>query len=84
MNTRYSEMADKAWRSFVIYLPYVWLLLFFLTPFLIVFKISFSDPVIAQPPFTPLFDWARSGLSAVYITFDNFLFLFEDDLYWLS
>ncbi len=84
MNTRYSEMADKAWRLFVIYLPYVWLLLFFLTPFLIVFKISFSDPVIAQPPFTPLFDWARSGLSAVYITFDNFLFLFEDDLYWLS
>ena len=84
MNKRSGETADKAWRSVVIYLPYVWLLLFFLTPFLIVFKISLSDPVIAQPPFTPLFDWARNGMSVVYITFDNFLFLFEDDLYWVS
>ena len=84
MNNRYAEIADKAWRLFVVYLPYLWLLLFFLTPFLIVFKISFSDPVIAQPPFTPLFDWTKNGVKALYITFDNFLFLFEDDLYWSS
>ena len=84
MNNRYAEIADKAWRLFVVYLPYLWLLLFFLTPFLIVFKISFSDPVIAQPPFTPLFDWTKNGVNALYVTFDNFVFLFEDDLYWSS
>ena len=84
MKNTYSEIADRAWALFVVYLPYLWLILFFLAPFLIVFKISFADPIIAQPPFTPLFDWARSGTSALYITFDNFLFLFEDDLYWLS
>ena len=84
MKNTYSEITDRAWALFVVYLPYLWLVLFFLAPFLIVFKISFADPIIAQPPFTPLFDWARSGTSALYITFDNFLFLFEDDLYWLS
>ena len=84
MKNTYSEITDRAWELSVVYLPYLWLVLFFLAPFLIVFKISFADPIIAQPPFTPLFDWARSGTSALYITFDNFLFLFEDDLYWLS
>ena len=68
MKNTYSEITDRAWELFVVYLPYLWLVLFFLAPFLIVFKISFADPIIAQPPFTPLFDWARSGTSALYIT----------------
>lgn len=74
--------SEKLWRLFVIYLPYLWLLLFFLVPFLIIFKISFSDPVIGQPPFTPLFD--SSEPSFIHITLDNYRFLFEDNLYWLS
>ena len=34
--------------------PYLWLLLFFLAPFFIMLKISLADPLVAQPPFTPL------------------------------
>lgn len=79
-----SSAVDAAWRQFVIYLPYAWLALFFLAPFLIVFKISFSDPVLAQPPFTPLIDWSRRGLEAIYATWDNYRFLFSDNLYALS
>ncbi|MCY4040304.1 MAG: ABC transporter permease subunit [Gammaproteobacteria bacterium] len=75
---------DFLWRSLVIRLPYVWLLLFFLAPFLIVFKISFSDPVLAQPPFTPLFDWTQAGWDVLQGTFDNYRFLFSDNLYALS
>ncbi|MCC7461903.1 MAG: ABC transporter permease subunit [Gammaproteobacteria bacterium] len=37
----------------------LWLLLFFLVPFIIVLKISFSDTVIAQPPYTPLWEWVE-------------------------
>jgi putrescine transport system permease protein len=48
---------DRLWRSVVIATPYLWLLLFFLVPFAIVLKISFADPLVAQPPFTPFFDW---------------------------
>ena len=43
---------DNLWRRFVIAAPYLWLLVFFLVPFGFVLKISFSDPIIARPPFT--------------------------------
>ncbi len=78
------DFADRVWRSFVISLPYVWLVVFFLIPFLFVFKISFSDPVIGQPPFTPLFDWSKDSFSAFLGTLDNYRFLTEDNLYWIS
>jgi putrescine transport system permease protein len=79
---------DRWWRRFLIGLPYLWLLIFFLAPFAIVFKISFADPIMAQPPFTPLFDWSRdiAGglLDRIHFTFDNYRYLFDDDLYWTS
>lgn len=70
----------QLWQRFVVAIPYLWLLLFFLAPFAIVFKISFSDPVIGQPPFTPTFDDAGNVIS----TWDNYRFLFSDKLYGLS
>ncbi len=75
---------DALWRSLVIGMPYVWLTVFFLMPFLIVFKISFADPLISQPPFTALIDWSQSGFSRIQVTLDNYLFLFEDNLYVIS
>jgi ABC-type spermidine/putrescine transport system permease subunit I len=38
-------------------IPYFWLLLFFLAPFIIVFKISLSQKAIAMPPYTPVLDF---------------------------
>ena len=38
----------------IIFLPYVWMILFFLIPFLIIFKISFSVTEIAIPPYSPI------------------------------
>jgi len=61
--------------------PYAWLLLFFLAPFFIIFKISLADPVVALPPFTPLIDWAASGWARIQVTLDNYLFLFQDPYY---
>ena len=75
---------DNLWRRFVIFTPYLWLLIFFLLPFLFVLKISFADPMVALPPFTPLFDFAREGERWFHITLDNYRFLLEDDLYWIS
>ena len=75
---------DRLWRGFVIALPYAWLLLFFLAPFAIVLKISFADPVVAQPPFTPFFDWTATAGSRILATLDNYRFLLEDNLYWVS
>jgi len=71
---------DIAWRRIAIAIPYLWLFVFFLLPFIIILKISLADPIIAQPPFTPTF--AADGSLA--ITFDNFRFLLTDKLYALT
>lgn len=69
----------------VILVPYAWLLVFFLAPFLIVLKISFSSTAIAMPPYTPVLDWSEgiSGLIAKFGEFSafNYEFLFDDSLY---
>jgi putrescine transport system permease protein len=75
---------DRAWRIFVIAVPYFWLLLFFLIPFVFVFKISFADPIIGQPPFTPLINSSGHGAGLFHATLDNYRYLFKDNLYTLS
>ena len=71
---------ERLWRRAVVGVPYFWLLVFFAIPFVIILKISFADPLIGQPPFTPVYD-ADQGF---YLTADNYRFLAEDDLYWVS
>ncbi len=84
MTNHQQAFGDLLWRRIVIVLPYLWLILFFLVPFAIVFKISFSDPIVAQPPFTPLFDQSQSFLNWFQGSLNNYLFLLEDNLYWVS
>ena len=76
--------SDRLWRGLVISLPYFWLGLFFLAPFAIVFKISFADPLVALPPFSSFFEWADGRIKGVAATLDNYRFLLEDKLYWIS
>ncbi|WP_439862375.1 ABC transporter permease subunit [Pseudomonas sp. MBLB4136] len=67
-------------RHFVIGVPFVWLFLFFLLPFIIVLKISFAEAELAIPPYTDIYTWADNQLSLV-INLGNYIFLSEDDLY---
>jgi putrescine transport system permease protein len=73
----------RGWgRALVPALPFLWLTVFFLLPFLIVFKISLSDPATAQPPYRPVFtgfDRLREFVAA--LDFENFSTLLGDDLY---
>ncbi len=69
----------------VIIIPFVWLLIFFLAPFFIVFRISLSTTAIAMPPYTPVFDLA-GGFAGILdgireFSFDNYVWLTEDALY---
>lgn len=67
-------------RALVIAVPMVWLLVFFLIPFLVVAKISLSEAAIARPPYLPLIDW--DGLRAtVNLNFENYAYLWQDALY---
>jgi putrescine transport system permease protein len=72
---------QKNWKSVVIFIPFFWLLLFFLAPFFIVLKISLSEATIASPPYLPMISWLDEGIMQVKIVFDNFAYLWEDDLY---
>nr|WP_256473352.1 ABC transporter permease subunit [Phyllobacterium sp. 21LDTY02-6] len=70
----------------VILVPYAWLLVFFLIPFIIVFKISLSEVAMAIPPYAPAIDLA-GGWEAVKQAFgqfswDNYVWLTEDPLYY--
>lgn len=67
-------------RFWVISVPYLWLFLFFLMPFAIVLKISFSEAAIAIPPYQPLFDYVEQSLT-VLVNLGNYIFLTQDSLY---
>lgn len=75
-------------RQLVVRLPYLWLLAFFLVPFLIVLKISLSQTAIAQPPYTPAFDLAVGWHGLVTflsgLSLDNYGLIGSDPLYILS
>ena len=59
----------------------VWLLVFFLIPFLVVAKLSLSEAAIASRPILPLLGVARTGSSIITLNFGNFAYLFDDPLY---
>jgi putrescine transport system permease protein len=72
----------------VVLAPYLWLLAFFLVPFLIVLKISLSQTAIAQPPYLPVFDLAAGwqGIKDFVggLSFENYRSLASDDIYLFS
>ncbi|MEF2547907.1 ABC transporter permease subunit [Aurantimonas sp. E1-2-R+4] len=74
----------RLYRKLVIGLPFLWLLVFFLAPFFIVFKISLSQIALAQPPYLPAFPleslpefWSNLR----QFSLDNYRWLAGDPLY---
>lgn len=76
---------ERHGRRLLILLPFAWLAAFFLVPFLIVLKLSFSEPLLAQPPYAPLVAWVEE-FGYHYLTLrlnvSNYLRLIEDGLFW--
>jgi putrescine transport system permease protein len=66
-------------RSAVIGVPYLWLLLFFLLPFLIVLRISFAEMDGAR--ISDLFTYTDGELF-MKLKLQNFATVFLDDFYW--
>jgi putrescine transport system permease protein len=84
-----AQRENRNWSGRAIVLaPYVWLLVFFLAPFVIVFKISLSQTALAQPPYLPVFDLAASwdGFKAflTQLSADSYRLLSSDALYLFS
>ena len=77
----WSAVRHRIGRRAVIGIPYGWLLLFFLVPFLIVLKISFSNVVLAMPPVEPLLTWGHDQVLSIRISLSNYTFVLQDRLY---
>ncbi len=77
-------LVGRSGRALVVLVPYLWLFLFFLIPFVIVLKISVSESAIAQPPYLPIWslvDDAGERLLRVSLDLSNYLRILGDSLY---
>lgn len=76
--------ATRSWlprgQSLVTAVPYGWLLLFFLVPFLFVLGISFSEVEVASPPYRALLSRSEDMLN-IALNLGNYHYLFSDVLY---
>ncbi|WP_193370425.1 ABC transporter permease subunit [Pelagibius marinus] len=68
-------------KYLVIAVPYLWLLAFFLAPFLIVLKISLVEVRVAMPPYSELITFVEDGWIAFHGSLENYLWLWDDPLY---
>ncbi len=81
-----NEAEQRHWTMrFALVVPYAWLVVFFLVPFLIVLKISVSQTAIALPPYVPVLDVSAGwdGLKGFFaaLTLEGYANLFTDSLY---
>ncbi|RKS87692.1 ABC-type spermidine/putrescine transport system permease subunit I [Orbus hercynius] len=75
-----SDLMTSYGRLLVTSIPYLWMLLLFLLPFLIVFKISFAEMVRAIPPYTDLVNY-EDGIVNIALNVGNYLNLIDDTIY---
>jgi putrescine transport system permease protein len=67
-------------RQLVIGVPFIWLFLFFMLPFIIVLKISFAEADVAIPPYTEIYNFVDQKLQ-VLLNLGNYAMLAGDELY---
>ncbi|VAV99760.1 Putrescine transport system permease protein PotH (TC 3.A.1.11.2) [hydrothermal vent metagenome] len=68
-------------RTLVIAIPFWWLMIFFMIPFAVVAKISFSEAIIARPPYSNILTWSDDGVLQIKLILSNYAYLLEDTLY---
>ena len=81
---RWTEYVLKNWsgQRLVITVPYLWLLVFFLVPFLIVLKISFAEfSPLGRPPYEPVFRWLEEGALQIKLLLGSYDYLLHEPLY---
>jgi putrescine transport system permease protein len=81
---RWTEYVLRNWsgQRLVIAVPYIWLTIFFLVPFLIVLKISFAEfSPLGRPPYEPVFRWLDEGALQIKMLITSYQYLLTEPLY---
>ncbi len=83
-----TESTASAWRfpglpsgrTWAIAIPFAFLLVFFMLPFLLVLKISFAQSAMEVPPYTALLQYQDQQLSFL-LSLESYITIFSDDIY---
>ncbi|WP_428775998.1 ABC transporter permease subunit [Vibrio sp.] len=67
-------------KCMVLAIPYLWMSVFFMIPFVIVFQISLTEAQISIPPYSSLFTFVDEQVKML-LHVSNYSLLFEDDFY---
>ena len=67
-------------RTLAIGIPFAFLLVFFMLPFLLVLKISFAESTLDVPPYSHLFSYTDNKL-AIQLTMESYITILEDNIY---
>lgn len=82
-NFQFKQLLQKitpSSRTLAIAVPYGFLLLFFMLPFIAVIKISFADQATKIPPYTDLLQ-IQDGLWKIKLNFEHYRAVLTDSLY---
>lgn len=79
-----SQLSGAWGRRIVIGLPFLWLVLFFLAPFLVTLKIAFSPSINGIPPIGPILSMTDDGALRITLHVENWSYLFQDPSYVLA
>jgi putrescine transport system permease protein len=72
---------ERPGRWLIILPPLLFLLIFFLIPFVFAFKISFADTAARVPPFTDILSTTPDHHLQFSLSLGNYKYLFTDDVY---
>lgn len=81
LQAKVQSLKGSIGKGVIIGVPYGWLILFFLMPFLIIAKISFSEALIGIPPYRELVTISDTLEAQIHLNLGNYLFWLKDDLY---
>jgi len=80
----FNAIEKRSWKKIVIGTPFLWMLLLFLVPFVFVFQISLTELADTRPPYSTMIEWVGDTAFSIKLIFDNYVLLWEDDLYFVS
>ena len=75
------KLIARPGRWLIILPPLLFLLVFFLIPFVFAFKISFADTAARVPPFTDVLTTTADHHLQFSLSLANYQYLFTDDVY---
>lgn len=76
-----AQMRSTISRRWLMFIPYGWLIAFFLIPFLIIVKISLSKSAFSIPPIEPLIQRTEDFVLQIQINFGTYIQLFTENMY---